>query len=205
MEILVPIHRPSSGRSSLLRWVGMCVVGYSFILGGARSGKSRYAEERASLLAEQTSWPVVYLATGTITDSEMQVRITAHQHNRPAHWTTIEEPMEVAQWLDQRQAPAVVLLDCLSLLLNNWMFAGLTDEAIAHRSEALGRALETFRYGLVVVSNEVGQGIVPEYPSARRYRDALGRLNQQVARTAEHVMWMVAGLPVDVRKLGPQW
>ncbi|NMP23889.1 bifunctional adenosylcobinamide kinase/adenosylcobinamide-phosphate guanylyltransferase [Sulfobacillus sp. DSM 109850] len=183
----------------------MCVVGYSFILGGARSGKSRYAEERASLLAEQTSWPVVYLATGTVTDSEMQIRIAAHQHNRPAHWTTIEEPVDVAQWLDQRQAPAVVLLDCLSLLLNNWMYAGLTDEAIAHRSDALGRALEAFRYGLVVVSNEVGQGIVPEYALARRYRDALGRLNQQVARTAEHVIWMVAGRPVDVRKLGPEW
>lgn len=184
---------------------GMCVMGYAFILGGARSGKSRYAEERASLLAQKTAWPVVYLATGTVTDSEMQIRIAAHQHNRPAHWTTIEESMDVAQWLEQRQAPAIVLLDCLSLLLNNWMYAGLTDEAIIHRSDALGRALEDFRYGLVVVSNEVGQGIVPESPLARRYRDALGRLNQRVARTAEQVIWMVAGLPVDVRKLGPEW
>ncbi len=180
-------------------------MGYLLILGGARSGKSRYAEDRASRIAEQTSWPVVYLATGTVTDQEMQDRIAIHQHNRPAHWTTVEEPLDVARWLDERQAPAVVLVDCLSLLLNNWMHAGLTDEALEHRSHGLCRAFEAFRYGLVVVSNEVGQGIVPEYLLARRYRDALGRLNQQTARTAEHVIWMVAGLPVDVRKLRPEW
>jgi adenosylcobinamide kinase/adenosylcobinamide-phosphate guanylyltransferase len=185
--------------------MGGSLVGYWFILGGARSGKSRYAEEQAAWLAEHTSWPVVYLATGIVTDTEMQVRIASHQQRRPSHWTTIEEPTDVANWLDHRQEPAVVLLDCLSLLLNNWMYAGLTDEAIAHHSDGLGRALETFPYGLVVVSNEVGQGIVPESALARRYRDALGCLNQRVARAAEHIVWMVAGCPVDVRKLGPQW
>jgi adenosylcobinamide kinase/adenosylcobinamide-phosphate guanylyltransferase len=85
------------------------------------------------------------------------------------------------------------------------MFARLTDASIAQRTAELGRSLQTFQYGLVVVSNEVGQGIVPESSLARRYRDALGELNQRVAQAAEHVVWMVAGLPVDVRKLGPQW
>ncbi len=181
------------------------MVGYSFILGGARSGKSRYAEGQASRLAEQMTWPVIYLATGTVTDEEMKDRIEIHQRNRPVHWTTVEEPMEVARWLDQRQAPAVVLLDCLSLLLNNWMYAGLADDAVAYRIGELGQAFEAFRYGLVVVSNEVGQGIVPESSLARRYRDTLGRLNQHVAQTADRVIWLVAGLPVDVRKLEPEW
>ncbi|PSR21545.1 MAG: bifunctional adenosylcobinamide kinase/adenosylcobinamide-phosphate guanylyltransferase [Sulfobacillus acidophilus] len=184
---------------------GMGIVGYVFILGGSRSGKSRYAEERACELAQRTAWPVVYLATGTVTDAEMQARILGHQRRRPAHWTTVEEPMEVAHWLDRCQAPTVVLLDCLSFLLNNWMFAGLNDQVIAQRMAALARSLQTFQYGLVVVSNEVGQGIVPESSLARRYRDALGSLNQKVAQMADHVIWMVAGLPVDIRKLGPQW
>ncbi|NMP23692.1 bifunctional adenosylcobinamide kinase/adenosylcobinamide-phosphate guanylyltransferase [Sulfobacillus sp. DSM 109850] len=204
MEILsLSIDRRRDG---LLYYDGWDVlVGYSFILGGARSGKSRYAEERVALLAGRTSEPVVYLATGIVTDQEMRDRIAIHQQNRPSHWLTVEEPMDVARWLDERQEPAIVLLDCLSLLLNNWIYAGLTDAAIEHRIGGLCRSLEAFRYDLVVVSNEVGQGIVPEYPLARRYRDALGRLNQQVARAAEHVIWMVAGLPLDVRKLGPEW
>jgi adenosylcobinamide kinase/adenosylcobinamide-phosphate guanylyltransferase len=184
---------------------GMSTVGYLFILGGARSGKSGYAEERASVMAQGRSWPVVYLATATATDPEMQARIAAHQQRRPARWTTVEEPMDVAGWLDRHHTPVVVILDCLSLLLNNWMFARLTDASIAQRTAELGRSLQTFQYGLVVVSNEVGQGIVPESSLARRYRDALGELNQRVAQAAEHVVWMVAGLPVDVRKLGPQW
>lgn len=179
-------------------------MGYSFILGGARSGKSRYAEERASMLAARAGWPVVYVATATATDHEMQQRIAVHQQNRPRGWFTVEEPLNVVHWLREGHAPAVVVLDCLSLLVNNWMYAGWDDGVIGQRGQELSEALEDYPYGLVVVSNEVGQGIVPEYPLARRYRDALGRLNQRVAGTAELVVWMVAGLPVDVRKCAPE-
>ncbi len=182
---------------------GTCVVGHTLILGGARSGKSRFAEETALQLSRETSQPVVYIATATVTDSEMKNRIEAHQTRRPVEWTTVEESMDVVQELEQRREPAIVVLDCLSLLLNNWMFAGLEDSVLAARIEALGRTFESFRHPLLVVSNEVGQGIVPENSLARRYRDQLGTMNQRVARTAEHVVWMVAGIPVELQKRAP--
>lgn len=184
---------------------GTWVVGHTLILGGARSGKSRFAEESALQLSRETSRPVVYIATATATDHEMKSRIEAHQHRRPVDWTTVEESMDVVSQLEQRCDPVIIVLDCLSLLLNNWMFAGEEDTVLAHRIEALGRAFESFRHPLLVVSNEVGQGIVPDNSLARRYRDQLGTMNQRIARTAEHVVWMVAGIPVDVQKLAPKW
>lgn len=180
-------------------------MGYSLILGGARSGKSHFAEERALAISEATSCPVVYVATGIVTDNEMAHRIALHRHDRPNHWKTVEEPVEVAAWLNQQETPSVVVLDCLSMLLNNWMFARPTDETvIATRSLELCVALSAYQHPLIIVSNEVGQGIVPEHRLAREYRDALGRLNQRVARDAADVIWMLAGLPIDVRRLAPQ-
>ena len=178
-------------------------MGYTFILGGARSGKSRYGEEQALAMAKATSWPVTYLATGVVTDEEMQERIALHRQSRPSEWRTVEEPLRVARWLNEQSAPRVVLLDCLTLLLSNWFFDNADDAEISQRGDEFCQALSDFKYGLFVVSNEVGQGIVPNNGLARRYRDAMGRLNQQVARGAEKVIWMVAGLPVDVRKLAP--
>jgi len=181
-------------------------MGYLLILGGARSGKSRWAEERAQAIAQTTALPVVYLATGLSTDPEMAERIQRHQASRPAEWTTVEEPVAVAQWLGSLRTPSIVLLDCLSFLLNNWMFTHPDDPAwIARQITDLARAFGAFPHPLLVVSNEVGQGIVPEHALARWYRDELGRLNQLAARDAETVIWMVAGLPVDVKRMAPKW
>ncbi len=180
-------------------------MSYSLILGGARSGKSRYAEARAATLSRQTGWPVIYLATATVTDAEMAHRIAQHQAERPGSWTTIEEDMDVGDWLHQHVEPAIVLLDCVSLLLNNWMFAhsDQNDDTWAYRPTQFYEALLAFPYPVVVVSNEVGQGIVPDNALARQYRDALGRFNQQLASTADLVIFMIAGLPVDLRKVAP--
>lgn len=181
-------------------------MSYSLILGGARSGKSHYAEAQATKISNQTGWPVIYLATATITDPEMAHRISQHQAERPQTWTTIEEPSEVATWLNETYEPTVVLLDCLSLLLNNWMFANPDDSQVwAQRQEQFYQALLRFPYPTIVVSNEVGQGIVPDNALARQYRDALGRFNQKLAATADPVILMVAGLPIDVRKVSPSW
>lgn len=181
-------------------------MSYSLILGGARSGKSRYAEEQATKLSNRTGWPVIYLATATVTDPEMAHRIAQHQSERPQSWTTVEEPLEVTSWLSQTHKPLIVLLDCLSLLLNNWMFVDPDDShRWVLRQNQFYEALVQFPYPIIVVSNEVGQGIVPDNPLARQYRDALGRFNQILAATADPAILMVAGLPIDLRKVGPSW
>lgn len=181
-------------------------MGYLLILGGAKSGKSRWAEARAGAIAQEAGLPVVYLATGVATDPEMAQRIQRHQATRPATWTTVEEPVAVAEWLRACDTPRIVLLDCLSFLLNNWMFTHPDEPAwIRQQAEDLADAFHAFPHPLLVVSNEVGQGIVPEHALARWYRDELGHLNQLAAESADTVIWMVAGLPVDVRRLAPQW
>lgn len=177
----------------------------TLILGGARSGKSRYAETRAQTLADQSGLPVVYLATATIEDGEMATRIHAHQVRRPHTWTTVEESIDLASLLTSNTKPAIVIVDCLSLLLSNWMLLPNPESSLLERQTQLLQALSAYPYPLLVVTNETGQGIVPDNALARRYRDELGLLNQAVARIADTVLWMVAGLPVDVRRLSPQW
>ncbi len=177
-------------------------MSYSLIIGGAKSGKSRYAEERAYELSMQTGWPVTYLATATVTDPEMANRIAQHRERRPSSWVTIEEALNIRDWLKEPHDPTVVLLDCLSLLLNNWMFSE-PEKLWLTRQNQFYDALVAFPYPIIVVSNEVGQGIVPDNRVARQYRDQLGRFNQQLAATADPAIFMVAGLPVDLRKMGP--
>jgi adenosylcobinamide kinase/adenosylcobinamide-phosphate guanylyltransferase len=165
----------------------------TLVLGGARSGKSRYAE--SLITAHAPPW--LYLATAQALDAEMAERIALHRVRRAAGWRTIEAPHDLARALDEA-APAVpLLIDCLTLWLSNRMLAEADLEADIGGLEA---ALERRGGVSVLVSNEVGSGIVPDNALARRFRDLQGRLNQRIAARADRVVLMVAGLPLTVKE-----
>ncbi|MBI5653670.1 MAG: bifunctional adenosylcobinamide kinase/adenosylcobinamide-phosphate guanylyltransferase [Chloroflexi bacterium] len=167
------------------------------ILGGARSGKSRYAQDLAPKLGSR----VAYLATAEARDDEMQSRIANHRAERPADWQTLEAAQNVGASLARVQAD-VVILDCLTLLVTNVMLAAGESDQQSRVNDEVVKLIAAYRAGnfsLVIVSNEVGLGIVPENPLARAYRDLLGAANQQIARVADSVLWMVAGLPMRVK------
>jgi adenosylcobinamide kinase/adenosylcobinamide-phosphate guanylyltransferase len=167
-------------------------VGLTLVLGGARSGKSRYAE---SLIAGLPP-PWVYVATGEAGDAEMAERIAAHRARRDAGWQTIEAPYDLAGALASVPIRAPVLVDCLTLWLSNLMLAEADmDNAIA----ALEAQLAHHEGSVVLVANEVGSGIVPDNALARRFRDLQGTLNQSIAARAGRVVLMVAGLPIIVK------
>ena len=164
------------------------------ILGGARSGKSRRA------LALVKGKPRVYFfATAEPMDAEMRTRIAAHRRERPAGWTTVEESRRVAERLMRLPARSIVILDCLTL----WVARLISDRAgldrILAAVDAIGRAVRTRRLTLVVVSNEVGSGVVPPTRLGRVFQDALGAANARLANRADRVELMVAGLPLTVK------
>ena len=167
-------------------------VRLTLVLGGARSGKSRYAESLITACAP----PWIYLATAQAGDDEMAQRIAAHRARRNAGWQTIEAPHDLAGALDAAAPQAPLLVDCVTLWLTNRMLAEAdVDADIARLEDALAR-----RTGAaVLVSNEVGYGIVPDNALARRFRDAQGRLNQRLAARADRVVLVVAGLPLVVK------
>lgn len=181
------------------------------ILGGARSGKSTFAEQ----LVHRSGRSVAFIATATASDDDMRLRIERHQAARPAHWHTIEEPLHLALAIHKAASLAdVILLDCMTLWVSNWLF---TQENIDETSSAtslyydgalaeIDSLLTTFsaqdsQKTLIVVTNEVGLGIVPSYTSGRVYRDVLGLVNQHLACAADRVYLMVAGLGVDIKRL----
>lgn len=164
----------------------------TFLLGGARSGKSAHAE----LLATALPAPWAYIATAEAYDEEMRERIAQHRERRGEGWQTVDAPLDLAGALEAVPAGQPVLVDCLTLWLTNHMLAEHDIEAECKR---LGSVLSRPRGPWFVVSNEVGLGIVPENALARRFRDAAGRLNQQVAAEADAVLMMVAGLPLKVK------
>lgn len=177
----------------------------TFILGGARSGKSTYAQQ----LAERRGGPITYIATATASDEEMAARITQHRHDRPPEWMVREIPHGIGSALVVKPIQGgTALLDCLTILVSNVMLMGETDidnpdeSAATARVEGeidgLIRAIQDSRADWIVVSNEVGQGLVPPYPLGRVYRDLLGRANQRLAALAGEVIWMVAGIPVPI-------
>ncbi len=169
----------------------------ALILGGARSGKSRYGLSLAGALPA----PRLFLATGEARDQEMVARINAHQAERSPDWQTREVPLALPETLDETQGGyGVILVDCLTMWLANLMLRD--DVAEADLQAAGGRllaVLERAATPTVCISNEVGLGIVPESPLARRYRDWLGWLHQQVARAADLVVLVVAGLPLTLK------
>jgi adenosylcobinamide kinase / adenosylcobinamide-phosphate guanylyltransferase len=164
----------------------------TLVLGGARSGKSRYAEWLITTYPQ----PWIYVATAEARDEEMAERIAAHKARRDAGWQAVEAPHDLADALRAAPAGAAVLIDCLTLWLSNLMEAGSDIEAqTAELQESLaGRLGPT-----VIVSNEVGLGIVPDNALARRFRDLQGSLNQRLATQAERVIMMVAGIAVAVK------
>lgn len=164
----------------------------AFVLGGARSGKSRHAEA----LVEALPSPWTYIATAEAYDEEMVERIALHRSRRGAGWETIDAPHRLAASLTAVPPDRPVLIDCLTLWLTNRMLAEADLEAESAELEA---AMRTRKAPLVVVSSEVGLGIVPDNALARRFRDAQGRLNQRIAGFAGEVTLMVAGLPLKVK------
>jgi adenosylcobinamide kinase/adenosylcobinamide-phosphate guanylyltransferase len=186
------------------------------ILGGARSGKSAYAEALAASVANKRT--VLYVATATASDEEMRERIVAHQANRPPHWRTIEAPLDPAHTLERElaQIPApVVLLDCVTLLAANLLLDGASHEGdvdaaagearLDHALDALLALYERSQFTLIAVSNEVGMGVVPPYSLGRAYRDILGRANTRLAHAADATLLMIAGMPVAVSALSGAW
>lgn len=188
-----------------------CVPRLTLVLGGARSGKSRFAER----LAAESGHPVLYVATAAAQDEEMRRRVEAHRRRRPRGWRTLEAEQQVAQAVVATRRPGeLVLVEDLALLTSNYLLAAeasppssefteaLSPEALARAEAALARDLEALCAldgPLVVVSNEVGMGVVPAYPLGRHFRDLLGQANQFVAERAEHVYLLVAGIPLRVK------
>jgi adenosyl cobinamide kinase/adenosyl cobinamide phosphate guanylyltransferase len=212
------------------------------VTGGARSGKSTFAERLAAQLAEPRGGRVTYIATSEAHDAEMEQRVSAHQATRPASWTTVECPLEVPAAVraaaagsgaegvgaaSSSGAPPVVLLDCVTLWVTNLLFSGGAfggseppaegynydkdllppdeERAAAARvsaaADGLVAAVAETGVTLVAVTNEVGLGVVPEYPLARLYRDQLGWANQRLARDADGLYLLVSGYPLDVKSL----
>ncbi|MFC3722081.1 bifunctional adenosylcobinamide kinase/adenosylcobinamide-phosphate guanylyltransferase [Neoaquamicrobium sediminum] len=164
----------------------------TFVLGGARSGKSHHAEDLLS--GEPAPWS--YIATAQALDGEMADRIAHHRARRDSRWHTVDAPLDLVGALEALPAGRPVLLDCLTLWLTNVMLAERDVEA---ESQRLADALASPHGRWVVVANEVGLGIVPDNALARRFRDAAGRLNQMIAARADSVVFMVAGLPMKVK------
>jgi adenosylcobinamide kinase/adenosylcobinamide-phosphate guanylyltransferase len=175
----------------------------TFVLGGARSGKSRHAEQLAQTRAVEQSLAVTYIATARRTgDAEFAARIAQHQARRPAQWRLIEADLDLAHAVDEADdGRTCILLDCLTLWLANVVCPA--DEApagdMAARAQALETALCRARGPVIVVSNEIGMGVVPMGAMTRQYVDELGRLNQRIAALAREVTLMVAGLPMTVK------
>jgi adenosylcobinamide kinase/adenosylcobinamide-phosphate guanylyltransferase len=176
-----------------------------FILGGARSGKSRYAQELAARLGSR----VLYVATAEALDEEMKARIEAHRRSRPPSWRTLEARAGVAEAIrNQIRDAEVVIIDCLTLLVSNLLADGSAgaeacEKRVTGEVEDLLALMETSKPDFIVVSNEVGLGLVPPNPLGRVYRDVLGLANQMVARHADEVYLMVAGIPVPLKGREP--
>jgi adenosylcobinamide kinase / adenosylcobinamide-phosphate guanylyltransferase len=166
----------------------------TLVLGGARSGKSRYAE----CLIEGVAVCGTYCATAEAGDAEMAQRIAAHRARRGPFWRTVEEPLALAPVIaDESSLDRPLLIDCLTLWLSNLMLA---DRPIEEEAAALCAALRLAAGPVVLVANEVGLGLVPETPLGRCFRDAAGRLNQQIAALADRVVFIAAGLPLVLKE-----
>ncbi|WP_423603790.1 bifunctional adenosylcobinamide kinase/adenosylcobinamide-phosphate guanylyltransferase [Sphingomonas sp. MS122] len=163
------------------------------VLGGARSGKSSHAQARAEAIGGE----LVFVATAEASDDEMADRIARHRADRGARWSTIEAPVELAATIRRESRRGrVLLVDCLTLWASNLLLAG---RDIPAATDDLAEAIAAVQGPLILVSNEVGLGIVPDNALARRFRDAAGRVNQRVAACADEVVFVAAGLPLKLK------
>jgi len=168
------------------------------VLGGTRSGKSSWAQR----YVERRYGSRLFLATAEVLDDEMAERVRMHQEARGRDWELLEEPLEIDRFLTGRCGHVeAVLVDCLTIWLSNVMLKE-GDEGVDRRRKRLLEALAACGQSVVLVSNEVGMGVVPEHPLGRRFRDAAGFLNQVVARAADRVVLLVAGLPLGLKGEG---
>jgi adenosylcobinamide kinase/adenosylcobinamide-phosphate guanylyltransferase len=168
-----------------------------FVIGGCRSGKSRQALETAEGMPGERK---TFIATCIPRDKEMQQRVAQHQEERSRLWRTVEAPIHLPQIIvEQSRQADVVLVDCLTLWISNLMLELEDDRKILACLPDLNRALKSARCSVMLVSNEIGTGIVPENQLARRFRDLVGSTNQAVAGQADRVVWMVAGIPVEIK------
>lgn len=167
-----------------------------FVLGGARSGKSAYAMQRA----QEWDGQLVYLATAEGKDEEMRKRIARHRaRRRSRRWETVEEPLEVVWRLKELdEGIGAVVLDCVTLWVSNALLKNQKDE-LENQIAELVEEIPLFPFHFLAVSNEVGLGVVPENPLAREYRDLLGTVNQRLAKACQEVIFMAAGLPLKVK------
>jgi adenosylcobinamide kinase/adenosylcobinamide-phosphate guanylyltransferase len=181
----------------------------TLVFGGARSGKSAYAEK----LAEESGKAVIYVATAQAGDREMAARIARHRDDRNPEWTTVEEPLALGQTIAQwSSADRLVLVECLTLWLSNLLFAEETafpeggdiapPAGFTQQRALLLQSLEHAAGDVILVSNEVGMGVVPHGAISRWFVDEAGRLNQEIAKRCERVFWVAAGLPLALKGQG---
>lgn len=172
---------------------------FTFVVGGARSGKSSFAMR----LAESCGSPRLYIATAQSLDSEMEERIRRHREDRGGGWETIEEPREVSGSVMRAGRAGggyrVVLIDCLTLWLTNLLMAGLDDPSVLSEVESLVSACRGSSARVIAVSNEVGLGLVPENPLSRRFRDLSGTMNQRMASAAAQAYFVASGIPLKMK------
>ncbi len=173
-----------------------------FILGGARSGKSAHAQS----IVEKDGQPALFVATATAGDAEMAARIAAHRASRPKNWRTLETPLKVGQAIRQAELAPWVLVDCITLLAGNVLYSlpqpveeHACQPAMEEEIAGLLAAYQAHPGRWVIVSNEVGLGLVPPAPESRYYRDMLGWANQRLARAADRVLFMAAGIPLHLK------
>ena len=189
---------------------------FILITGGARSGKSRFAE----LLAAHPRLPVTYIATAQIYDEEMSLRVKKHQNQRPAHWALVEEPLALSSTLQKHaHDKSVLLVDCVTLWLTNLLLSRYPEmetlegreytqalheieQGILEEVRTVARLAQEITPQVIMVTNEVGDGIVPDNPLARAYRDLAGRANQILGQGAKEVYSVVAGYPTEIKAAG---
>ena len=169
-----------------------------FIIGGARSGKSRFASERFS-----ADTRIVFVATAEAHDEDMAKRIARHRADRPSAWMTVEEPFDLVSRLRDLDGTCDgIIVDCLTLWVSNLLLRGDRDDTILEKADALAGAIRGGRSSITLVSNEVGEGVHPETAAGLRFCDLLGHVNQRVAAACETVVLMVAGIPLTVKGPG---
>lgn len=170
---------------------------FIFIIGGARSGKSNYAQE----LAKKISRKVIFIATCAPGDSEMNKRVALHKKSRPHYWKTLEVPKNLNAAIKKiKNKTDVIIIDCLGLFISNLLGKSAKEARIKKEIKSINASLRKANFTSIIVSNEVGAGIVPLNPMARSFRDLLGLANQQMAEEADEVIMMQAGIPITIKR-----